>query len=498
MNKFAYCFVMLLALILAGQPCHADMVKAYVNRFAVSTADNREELKLPLQTLLMSRLNSAEIQTVETQSDAEIQIYGSYIAFGTVFSLDALIKTSSGLFIDRVFIQGDTQNELIPSVAELAKQLRRAILKWNPKLAADSAGDTSVPAVEKVPSTVVKKKTARPEPKPVNMPTVQKPAEKPWVSHRLPETMTGIASGRTINSKGVELFISGERYLRYYLKTSNLQFLSAVVFEADEKIIAVDTADLDQNGVPEVYVTVLKAGLPASQVYIPEDNVLKKVAANIPYLLRSIALEGNEAKIFAQKLTAGGNFSGDVYELIKNDDNFSAKNPLQLPAFANLYNFNRFIDSKGKQFFVVGHPDGYLLVYSKDKKQLWKSRDKFGGTETDLCQTENRDPGSPLKTACNFTLPKRLMVTKAGKVVVSRNTGLVNSGAIRNYSKNYLLQLSWDGVSLQEKWRTEQSQNYLADFSYDDHHKELLLLEVEPPDTSREERGSRVVVKKID
>jgi len=473
------------------------MVKAYVNRFAVSTAENRDELKLPLQTLLMSRLNSDEIQTVETQSDAEIQIYGSYIAFGTVFSLDALIKTSAGLFIDRVFIQGDTENELIPSVAELAKHLRRAILKWKPALASETAAVTAAATVEPVLTTVVKKK-AGPESRALTVPRQPRPAEKPWVSHRLPEILTGIAAGRTIANNEVELFISGERYLRYYHKASNLQFLSAVEFGADEKIIGVDVADLDQNGVPEVYVTLLKGGLPASQVYLPENNLLRKIADNIPYLLRSIALEGKEPKIFAQKITANGNFSGDVYELIKNDEIFSAEKPLQLPLFANLYNFNRFIDSKGKQFYIVGHPDGYLLVYSKEKKQLWKSRDKFGGSETDLCRSENRDPASPLKTACNFSPPQRLLVTRAGDVLVSRNTGQAGSGAIRSYSKNNIVRLYWDGVSLREKWRSEQSQNYLADFSYDDHIQELLLLEVEPGDASKEERGSRVVVKKID
>ena len=35
---------------------------------------------------------------------------------------------------DRVFVQGDNQNDLIPAVAEMAKQLRQAILTWNPAL----------------------------------------------------------------------------------------------------------------------------------------------------------------------------------------------------------------------------------------------------------------------------------------------------------------------------------------------------------------------------
>ncbi|HZV80963.1 MAG TPA: VCBS repeat-containing protein, partial [Geobacteraceae bacterium] len=111
MNRYLHVFILLLPLLLAVSPCHAAKVKAYVNRFSVSVTENRDELKQSLQTLLMSRLNSDEILAVDSQADADILIEGSYIVFGSVFSLDGLIKTRAGVFIDRVFIQGDSQSE---------------------------------------------------------------------------------------------------------------------------------------------------------------------------------------------------------------------------------------------------------------------------------------------------------------------------------------------------------------------------------------------------
>jgi hypothetical protein len=514
MNRYVYCFFILLTLMIGSQPCQAARVKAYVNRFTVSTAANRDEMKSSLQILLMSRINSDEIQAVDNQADAEIQIEGSYITFGPVFSIDALLKTSSGAFIDRVFVQGDTQNDLLPTVSLMAKHLRRAIMKWNPALT-DKPVDGSLPvSVEKTPLPPEKKETTRktktapiaktaakqvpaPVTLPVNAPEVQKPSEPSWSSHRLPETLNGIAVGRTIDKKGVELFITGERYLRYYHKARNMQFLTAVAFPADEKIIGVDVADLDRNEVPEVYVTVLKNGQPTSKVYIPEDRELKKIADNIPYMLRSVTIDGTEKKVFAQKLAADGKFTGDVFELIKSGDNFTAENPMKLPAFGNLYNFNRFANAKGERFFIVGHPDGYLLVYTKDRKQLWKSRDKFGGSEALVCQSAGSDPSSQLNTACSAYLPQRLLVTKAGNIFVPRNTGMSTSAAARTYAKSNVVRFIWNGSALKEISRTEQSQNYLADFSYDDQAGELLLLEVEQQTDKQEERGSRVVAKRM-
>jgi hypothetical protein len=493
MNRFGCCFVILLILILGSQPCNAERLKAYVTRFSVCSAENRDELNGALQTLLMSRLNSEQIQAIENQSEAEILIAGSYIVFGTVFSLDAVIRTSSGAFIDRVFVQGDTQNELIPSVAEMARQLQRAILVWKPTLAVGAAGDTVAPTAGKsLPVVAKKERPAKPEA--VIIPKESELPEKTWVSQKIPGTMNNNAGGWSVAANGTEIFISGDRTLRYYRKARELKFLSEVAFEADEKIIGIDLADLDHDGTPEIYVSLLKGVLPVSQVYVPDNSLLRKIGDNIPYLLRAIALEGKENKIFAQKTDAGGNFTGDIYELIKSGDDFVVRNPMQLPLFGNLYNFNKIANSKGKGLFIVSHPDGYLLVYSKEKKQLWKSRDKFGGSENSLCPSGTTGSSTPCK---NLSLPQRLLVTPGGNVIVARNTGLTTDNAMRHYSKNNVVQLSWNGSSLQEKWRSEQSPNYLADFAYDDLRKELLLLEVEPHGVPSGERGSRLVVQKL-
>ncbi|NJD92099.1 MAG: VCBS repeat-containing protein [Geobacter sp.] len=503
---------MLLVWLIAGvQPCEAAKVKAYVNKFSVSTTDNRDELKTTLQTLLMSRLNSDEIQAVDSPTDAEIQVWGSYFVFGTVFSIDALVKTSAGGFIDRVYVQGDSQNDLLPSVVLLAKHLRRSILKGNPALAT-KVSDAPLPtSVEKVVTDVQKKeafsrvktekikpvqvknagsKAEMPEPKDEQI----SPAEKTWTSQRLPESMTSMAIGRVLPDKGTEVFLTGERYLRYYLRTKNLQFITAVAFNPDEKILGVDVADLDHDQSQEVYVTVLKGGVPASQVYLLENNQFRKIADNIPYVLRSIALEGKERKIYAQKFDSSGQPSGEVLQLNKRGTDFIAEKPLQLPPLANVYNFNSFTSAKGKQLYVVSHPSGYLMVYSADNKLLWKSRDKFGGSEALLCQSDTKESSASL---CSAYLPQRLQVSKSGEVYVVRNTGLTGSGMTRHYTKSSIVKFFWNGFALQERWRQEQSNSYLADFSFDEQAKELLLLEVEPITAALEDRGSAVVVKKI-
>lgn len=495
MKRPGQIIVLLLLSILGAFPCHAATVKAYINRFTVSVGENREELKGSMQVLLMSRLNSEEIQATDRPADADILIDPSYIAFGTVFSLDALIKTASGQFVDRVFVQGDTQNELIPSVVEMAKRLRYSILKWHPELASKARSEIPLPvAAVKAPLVPVRKELRKESKAPLT-PKTEKVPEKPWVSQRLPERYSFIAFGPDRGGGGVEVFAATERSLSLYLKGESLQFISEIQFEVDEKVVGVDVADLDGNGRPEVYVSILKLGLPASQVFETENRTLRKIKDNIPYLLRGMVLDGREKRIYAQRLDANADFIGDIYQLVKGGDEYSVKNPVQLPLFGNLYNSGRFADAKGKPLFVVAHPDGYLLVYSKDKKQLWKSREKFGGSEIALCKAERIDPAAQASRPCSNYLPQRIQVTAAGEVIVSRNTGVYFENERRGFSRSSLVKLFWDGASLQEKWRSAQSQGYLADFSHDNKTGRVFLLETEPLAEPGGERGSRIVVR---
>lgn len=487
--------LLLTTLLLSVTPCHASRVKAYVNRFSVSVAENREELKGSLQTLLMSRLNSDEIQAVDKLADADIIIEGSYIVFGGVFSLDGLIKNSSGQFIDRVFIQGDSQTELIPAVSDMARALRRSLGKWDPSLAVKGEDKPATVSEKLSPVKARKEPHGNARPAVLGVPPAsarQQPLEKPWESHRLPESLNGIAIGRVNGDRGVELFTSSERSLRYYLKGKMLQFVSAITVAPDERVVGVDTADLDRDGVWEIYLSVIKGGVPASQVYQVENNQLKRIAADIPYFLRGIANPGKELKIYAQKVTASGSLHGDLFEIVKRGESFATENPQKLPLFANLYNFVRFKGAKGEQNYVVGHPDGYLLVYAPDGKQLWKSRDKFGGSEEVSCS-----PGAGSSPSCNLARSQRLLVTAAGDIVAPRNTGM-KVGGVGGSVRSSILLLSWDGHSMKEKWRSVQSQSYLADYSLDDRARELLTIEVEPVADSSGERGSRVVVRKLE
>jgi len=199
-----------------------------------------------------------------------------------------------------------------------------------------------------------------------------------------------------------------------------------------------------------------------------------------------------------QQMNNDRDFYGDIFELVKSGNSYEAKNPFKLPRFGYLYNFNRFRDKTGAENWVVINEDGYLIVYSSSGEELWRSSDKFGGSETyflreDLANV--RTTGDPNRW---IFLEQRITVTPAGDVIVPKNDGMFVIGNNRAYKKSSIYCFAWNGSSLDEKWHTKQSQNYLPDYFYDHSRRELVNLEIVKKEGLLTGGASMVAVRKVE
>ena len=182
-----------------------------------------------------------------------------------------------------------------------------------------------------------------------------------------------------------------------------------------------------------------------------------------------------------------------MYEASIIDKGVKLSNPIKMPRFANIFNFNLFRDQSGKSYLTTFSDSGYLLVYSSETgEELWRSTDKFGGSETYFQRRDWENERTNMTPFRTRFLDQRITVTEKGEILVPQNSGFFVLGNLRSYSKYSVVNFAWNGSSLEEKWRTKQSQNYLADYSYNPATKELVLLEVAQKDTFGGKGGSVV------
>uniref|UniRef100_A0A831XLB3 VCBS repeat-containing protein n=1 Tax=Geobacter metallireducens TaxID=28232 RepID=A0A831XLB3_GEOME len=506
MKRLSLLCAVLLAALTTASTLFAAQIRVYVSEFAVTGAANKDELKTTLQTLFASRLSTDAVLSVDSPVGADVLVKGSYIAFGKVFSLDAVAKDANGRVIARAFQQGESQDELIPAAGRLGQGLAAEIAaKVKPGVvlvpqpaaapAAAPASDLVRPGAPQPGGDLVKASTTSDIVKPQDL---SRTASGGWMSQRLTGTLNGIAPGKAAADGTREFYVADEQALRLYRKADNLKLVAEVSFSPRERVLGVDSADLDGNGTPEAYVTIMDGESLASQVWVADGNSLKRVAAKLPYYFRGIALEGREHRIYAQQMGSDKDYYGDVHELVKTGDRYELKNPVKLPRFGYLYNFNRFRDGAGNSYTVVINEDGYLIVYSAAGEELWRSADKFGGSVTyfkreDLANV--RTSGDPFRW---IFLEQRITVTPAGEVVVPKNEGMFVIGNNRSYKKSSVYAFAWNGSALDEVWHTKQSQNYLADYVYDAGRKELVALEVVKKEGLMDKGASVVAVKRLE
>lgn len=483
------CLIILLLNLVLVQAASAGQVKAYVSAFNVVGIDNKDEMKATLQDLLASRLSGEHILIVDSAAEADIVLTSRYSVAGGMFSIDTVARNSAGNVVARAYEEGDNQSQLIPAVKKLVPKLNTMIFKAFARVVATE------PEASATPGAALEKRATRVDV--IKEQQSGKNAPSGWSSQRLAGAYTGIAPGKALDNGEREIYIVDGHTLKLYRQGKDLKLLAETSLKTEEQILAIDTADLDGDGVPEVYLTIFNGDALVSQVWTSIGNGLKRVADKLPYYFRSLALNGQSRKIYAQQLSLRSDFFGDVYELARTGAALTLKNPIKLPRSANIYNFNQFTDSQGNRYYVVLNDEGQILVSDQNGEEIWRSKEKFGGSELFFKRQDMADVRYSSEPYRWIFLQQRLVVTSNGEIIVPQNTGSWSIGNKRSYHNSFIHAFSWNGSSLEKKWHTRESDNYVADYYYEPLQQELVTLEVVKHEGMFDNGASIVSIKRV-
>jgi hypothetical protein len=495
----------LLSLFMQVMPALAAPLRLYVSDMNAIGVQNKDEMKATLQMLLASRLNSGAVTSVGSAAEAEVVVTGTYVTIGKVFSIDALARTTAGKTLGRAFVQGENQDELIPAVGKLADKLR-AELERLPASGTTTAGTASAiipataPAAAATKSDIIKND---PVARQNQASDIIKPVEYErynvggWLSKRLNGAANLIAVGKTLSDGGREIFLAEDRKVSYYRQSGEMKLVAEIEFRTIEKILSLDTIESGDGGL-DVYVTILRSNELASKVLRVQGDKLVLVAENLPYYFRAFSLAGDTKKLYAQSAGRDSDYFGGVAEATRNGSSITLKNSIQMPRYGNIYSFNQVLDKDGKRYTLVIDPENYLIVYNFDQTELWRSNDKFGGSELYFVKDDSANVRVTLETTRWVFLSQRIQVTAAGDVLVGKNDGFWVLGNARMYKKGSVYCMFWNGSSLEEKWRTRDTQNYMPDYWFDEGRNELYILQTVQRPGINDRGASSLSIKKVE
>lgn len=483
-------WLLLLSCVALPSGVFAAALKTHVTEFNVVGVHNRDEMKATLQGMLASRLNPDQAQLVENPGQAELVITGSYAQFGKMFSIDLLLKQKAVDSVTKVFEQGEGEGDIIPAINRLARKIEPALAKMIFSAVPSAPAPTVAVPLPVTPPAVL----ATPAP-PVIRPVPAVPpasttgfvvkseipavaADGSWSSEPLTGIYTGMALGRTFPGGGQEIFICDEHTVRSYLKGTELKLLAEIAIPMPARILGIDSADLDGDKVPELYVSIIDREKPSSRVYAADGVRLEKIAADLPWFFRGIGNAYGNRSIYGQELGTKGEFYGNPALIRKIGNRFEAGNQVTLPRNANLFTFGLIKNTAGKNLVTAINEDGYLTVNDMNGEEIWKSTEKYGGSEANFKRKDYSRIGSTGDQYRWTFLEQRIVTLSDGMVLLPRNEGMFTLGNSRSYDRHTLYALRWSGSVFKEAWRTRIEPGYLADFAYDPATRSVVMLEV--------------------
>ena len=465
-------------------------------------------------------LNEAAARQLGKALGADYVLFGSLTVFGDSVSMDAqMVDVTGDKAPVTVFAQTKGMNEVIPRINDFAQDINSKIFGRAPTVtAAQEQPKFSQAHPEKlvVPGMIPGQsqvQTSELNPGFV-VPSTVAQSSGFWQSQTVSLPVTSMAVG-DVNGDGIqEVILISPRELQIYQQAGNsLQLLKSYKGERDDHFLWVSVADLNNNKIPEIYVSCrIREELMSSFVLEWNGSDWVKIAEGIRWHIRAARLPDKGYVLLGQASQRDEPFSGGVSILGREGSSYQPLEGLSLPAGTNVYNFVVApITEPGTRDVVYLDAMGRLKVTRSDGELLWLGDDRYAAS-FDYMPGPERDPtlrgGVANREKIFMNAPILLAdLNKDGRleVIANKNVAGIFGRDILNlnfFGKSELYSFSWNGITMVEDWHTPAFQGMttayeVADLNNNGQQELVVVLVTNPGDSIWSEAKSKVVVYPI-
>ena len=281
---------------------------------------------------------------------------------------------------------------------------------------------------------------------------------------------------------------------------------------ASDNYLTMDVADVNGNGVPEIFISIQRAVQAASLVLEFRGGKLTPIVVDSPYYFRIVS--DPSGKILAgQKGGVLDRFYGGVFRMGFSGGQYVPEQPLVLPKKANLFNFAlvNFSD-QGILHVPMINDSEKLVIETLGGDELWTSKEEFCSRSTYMeerhssimSDKESRDDG-----LLRYYVPTRILVTDLDEngekeILVAGNESTVTSSLFtkwRSFKRGALQSLSFKNMSLRQNWRSRELPGALTDYLVADYNndgrRDLVVAVVMRASSGVEEARSAIVAYEL-
>ncbi len=238
------------------------------------------------------------------------------------------------------------------------------------------------------------------------------------------------------------------------------------------KHLNIDSADINGNGRPEIFVTAMLNGKAVSYVVEFQDGAFRRVA-DVPGFLRVVSYPGKSLMLLGQDYDPKTFYTGQPRLYSWQDGKYAPGAEFHLPKGVVLYGFTFASLGEDQPLLVALDDDDYLLVYSKDAV-IWKSGEKYAAAVTTVYKPATGIGAVLAKDAIQrdkslrVRIPGRVTAVDINgdgrdEIIVPKNIGDTFLG-IAGIKSAEVESLSWTGARLEQRWNIKDIPGAVLDF----------------------------------
>jgi TolB-like protein len=529
-KNWIYILPFILIFLAASISLAKDKYTVAILPFSLHSAENIDYIKEGVDAMLSSRISSSDKITVmnkETLAEelkkskskdisvndiynlgaklkSDFIVWGTITKIGNAISIDAKLTDISKEKPDiQLSSQSQTLDDVIPKINDFSERIVHHILGTT-TLPSVSAAPT-VPATPQVPGSMSREsqiiagmksggKRGGTLTSVINSEYIN--AAEPfnrkgfWMSQKIPTEFKGMAIG-DVNGDGLnEVVLIDKNTVYIYQKTDKeLKLIDKIKGKSYLNYLAVDVADINKNGVSEIFVTSLNNKLVNSFVLEFKNGKFEVIASDIHYFLRVIDTTPEMPLLLAQGYGINKPFDSDIFEMIWKDGKYVTDQKMKIPYGLSIYGLT--IDDLGvggkEKIFALDEYD-YLYILEKTTLPLgrltsigftrdeliWRSDDVYGGSNNyfENLGNQNTDNTDSEKSAFVNLRILTFDTNNDGKkeIIIVKNLSSVGRifKKLKLFTSSEIYNLEWDGMGMAENWRTKKINGYVADYAIKD------------------------------
>ena len=428
------------------------------------------------------QLDSRKMATFSEKVGADYLIYGTITALGGGVSIDAKVYTADVKQVEGVqdFYASAVSND----------QVMRAIdtLSWDiiEKLFGKKRPASMLSIQQQVPVQAQKSTFTTAHPDKTFMTSgggfALRGGRNFVKTRNFDMTLRGFDVGDVDGDGQEEIIIADRSEVQVFRRDgTRLNLLGTIKMLVRYPVHAVNTADLNGNGRAEIYISGADSKSPGSRAVEWDGVGFVDLFSDAGWYIRPMEVPGAGLVLVGQSSGTMVAVSPGLFMLSNDSGKLRKQERLPVPKGINLFNF-AFADLDGDGGHeIVALDNSFKLNVFRNGSIAWKSEERFAGTKRFIGGESAIESGKNFRGTTEvdgvgelyqeFYIPSRILISDVDgdgvdDIILNRNPDTLSTvvPSMIQYESGTLVGLKWNGIGLEELWRTRKIDGYVVDY----------------------------------